>query len=99
MLFRIECAIEEKYDVLVCGGGPAGFSAALYAARNGAKVALVEQMGYLGGAATVNGVNVFPFGYHDGERYVMGGIMCFVEPSVFFVHHSAVCVHQSAVVA
>lgn len=74
MLFRIECAIEEKYDVLVCGGGPAGFSAALYAARNGAKVALVEQMGYLGGAATVNGVNVFPFGYHDGERYVMGGM-------------------------
>ena len=73
MLFRIECAIEEKYDVLVCGGGPAGFSAALYAARNGAKVALVEQMGYLGGAATVNGVNVFPFGY-DGERYVMGGM-------------------------
>ena len=74
MLFRIECAIEEKYDVIVCGGGPAGFSAALYAARNGAKVALVEQMGYLGGAATVNGVNVFPFGYHDGERYVMGGM-------------------------
>ena len=74
MLFRIECAIEEKYDVLVCGGGPAGFSAALYAARNGAKVALIEQMGYLGGAATVNGVNVFPFGYHDGERYVMGGM-------------------------
>lgn len=74
MLFRIECAIEEKYDVLVCGGGPAGFSAALYAARNGAKVALVEQMGYLGGAATVNGVNVFPFGYHDGQRYVMGGM-------------------------
>lgn len=74
MLFRIECNIEEKYDVVVCGGGPAGFSAALYAARNGAKVALVEQMGYLGGTATVNGVNVFTFGYHDGQRFVMGGM-------------------------
>ena len=74
MLFQIECATEEKYDVAVCGGGPAGFSAALCAARSGAKVALIEQMGYLGGAATVNGVNVFPHGYHDGERFIIGGI-------------------------
>ena len=74
MLFQIECGIEERYDVVVCGGGPAGFSAALCAARNGARVALVEQMGYLGGAATVNGVNVFPHGYHDGERFIIGGI-------------------------
>ena len=74
MLFQIECAIEERYDVVVCGGGPAGFSAALSAARSGAHVALVEQMGYLGGAATVNGVNVFPHGYHDGERFIIGGI-------------------------
>lgn len=74
MLFKIECNIEERYDVVVCGGGPAGFGAALSAARMGAKVALIEQMGYLGGTGTVNGVNVFSPGYHDGERYIMDGI-------------------------
>ena len=74
MNFSIECNVEASYDVIVCGGGPAGFSAALCAARNGAKVALIEQMGYLGGAATVNGVNVFPHGYHDGDRFIVGGM-------------------------
>ena len=74
MLFQIECKVDERYDVVVCGGGPAGFSAAIYAARNGAKVALVEQMGYLGGTATVNGVNVFSHGYHDGNRFIIGGM-------------------------
>ena len=74
MIIKIECPVEERYDLVVCGGGPAGFSAAICAARNGARVALIEQMGYLGGAATVNGVNVFSWGYHDGTRLVTGGM-------------------------
>jgi ribulose 1,5-bisphosphate synthetase/thiazole synthase len=36
-------------DVLVAGGGTAGFVAAIAAARNGAKVILVEQRDHLGG--------------------------------------------------
>lgn len=39
-------------DVLVLGSGPAGFSAAYTAAKNGAKVVLVEQSGDVGGIST-----------------------------------------------
>lgn len=35
-------------DVLVIGGGPAGIGAAVAAARNGAKVLLVERYGFVG---------------------------------------------------
>ena len=39
-----------EWDVVVCGGGPAGCAAAIAAARHGAKTLLVERDGYLGGA-------------------------------------------------
>ena len=39
-------------DVLVLGSGPAGFAAAYTAAKNGAKVVLVEQCGDIGGIST-----------------------------------------------
>lgn len=41
-----------KYDVIVAGGGCAGFASALAAARNGANVLIVEQYPFFGGTAT-----------------------------------------------
>lgn len=42
----------KEYDVIVLGGGMAGTAAAIAAARQGTSVLLVDQSGYLGGAAT-----------------------------------------------
>lgn len=44
--------IVKKFDVIVCGGGPAGIAAAISAARTGAKTALIEMYGCLGGVWT-----------------------------------------------
>ena len=34
--------MENKYDVLIIGAGPAGLTAAIYLARNNVNVALIE---------------------------------------------------------
>ena len=41
-----------EYDVIVAGGGPAGIAAAVSAARTGARTALIERYGILGGMLT-----------------------------------------------
>jgi len=45
-------SVVDDVDVIVCGGGPAGVSAAISAARTGAKVRLFEAHGCLGGVWT-----------------------------------------------
>ncbi len=47
-----EIPVFHETDVVVVGGGPAGFAAAVAAARAGSKVALVERYGSLGGLFT-----------------------------------------------
>ena len=47
-----EIPVAAETEVLVVGGGPAGFGAALHAARMGRKTMLIEQYGAVGGVAT-----------------------------------------------
>lgn len=65
--------IAAHYDVIVCGGGCAGFVAAISAARAGMKTALIERYGFLGG--TASGGYVVPIsGFHYKGKRVVGGI-------------------------
>jgi flavin-dependent dehydrogenase len=50
-----------KFDVVVAGGGTAGVVAAVAAARQGAKTALIEVKGYTGGTATEGGTALHSF--------------------------------------
>ncbi len=59
-------------DILVVGGGPGGLCAAVAAARNGAKVALIERYGFLGGMATTGLVNPFMPFHLKGEPMTRG---------------------------
>lgn len=58
---HLQFPINKRYscDVLVVGGGVAGISAAICAARNGAKVILAERDGCLGGTASMGLVGPF----------------------------------------
>lgn len=64
---------EENFDVVVCGGGTAGFCAAIAAARMGVKTAVFEHFGAFGGTMTVGGVNA-PALFHAHGRQIISGI-------------------------
>ena len=73
----------EKYDVLVIGGGPGGYVAAIKAAQLGKKVACVDNKEFLGG--TCLNVGCIPsksllnitHKYHDAKHnFASRGIEC-----------------------
>ena len=82
-----ETAATRHYDVLVVGGGPGGVSSAVSAARNGARILLIERYGFLGGMATSAQVVTF-------MKYISGGTVInrglFEEFLDLMEHHGAI---------
>ncbi len=65
--------LENRFDVIVAGGGNAGCTAALAAARHGARTLLLERYGFLGGTATAAMVGPW-MTFHSGAERIVGGI-------------------------
>jgi len=59
-------------DVVVVGGGPGGIGAAVAAARQGARVLLCEQYGFLGGMASAGLISPFMWSGLGGRRFDSG---------------------------
>lgn len=55
-----EIPIADTCDVIVCGGGPAGVSAAITAARAGASARLCDAHGCPGGVGTAGSLSYVP---------------------------------------
>ncbi len=63
-----------EVDVAVVGGGCAGLGAAIAAARNGAKTALIEQLGFLGGCITATHMDAF-WMFRAGRHRAIEGLV------------------------
>lgn len=67
--------MEKIYDVIILGGGPAGYTAALYAARAGLSTLVIEKMS-VGGQMTLTGdIDNYP-GFPQGvDGFTLGNYM------------------------
>lgn len=71
-------SVKKSYDIVVLGAGPGGLAASLAAARNGAKVLLVDKNGYLGGNMTL-GLPLLGYLDKDGRTVVRGIAQEFID--------------------
>ncbi len=69
-----EVSVCYEADVIVVGGGPGGHSAAIAAARGGARTVLMERYGHLGGMATGGIVIQIPHMSDGGKEAQIAGL-------------------------
>jgi len=64
MKFTVDARQEKAYDVVICGGGTAGVTAAIAAGRQGASVLLLERSFTVGGMLTNGNAGITKFTDH-----------------------------------
>ena len=64
--------MEHVYDMIIIGGGPAGYTAALYASRAGLDTLVVEKMSAGGQMALTDVIDNYP-GFEEGiDGFTLG---------------------------
>ncbi len=82
-------------DLCVVGGSATGVFAAVAAARLGARVCLIENLGYFGGVATTSLVNIWHSVFDTtGQRQIIGGLTTEVMDRL--KKRGAVTVHEGS---
>ena len=81
--FSKEIEKKGEYDVIVCGGGVSGVSAALSSAERGKSTLLIEKSTILGGLATLGLINLFvPMCNGRGKQIIFGRCERWVRESI-----------------
>ena len=64
--------MEHVYDIIIIGGGPAGYSAALYAARAGFDTIVIEKLSVGGQMSLTDVIDNYP-GFDEGvDGFTLG---------------------------
>ena len=64
---KVKSQLAGDFDVIIAGGGVAGFAAAISASRAGAKTCLIEKSQVIGGTATSGLMNLFYTSYKNSR--------------------------------
>ena len=94
---HVDAPVRASVDVAVVGSGPSGLSAAISAARRGARTLLIERFGYVGGNLTAGLVGPCMTSYSlDGSTQLIKGVF---EELVLRMEADGQAIHPSKVPA